>query len=859
MAVNNGRKTNNIPRNHVKKKPKPKKGKKVFKGICYGLLFCFLAIFVVAAGYVFAIIKTTAPLDVDAVLSLNQPSSLYDKDGVFMDNLHTDEERYVIDSSKMPATLKNAFVSIEDERFYSHKGIDVQRIAGAALLDVKKILTGQKGLHGASTLTQQLLKNTILTNDVSIERKVKEMYLAINLEKRLTKDQILTAYLNTIPLGGNVYGVEAASLLYFSKNTSDLSLIECAYLAGITQAPSYYSAYNENNVKDPTPYINRTLTVLGKMYEEQYITESEYNKAVNDVKNGGLVFKSSKQDYKLNYEWFVYPAVSQVKEDLKEKYKYSDEEVSKLMVNGGLKIYTTMDRELQDYTQETLNNYNNLSISNKETYDNDGVPLLQASATIVDYRDGKVLAMVGGRGDQQPQSINRAYSDLRPIGSTTKPLTVYGPALEEKVITAATAFDDAPLTENKLDNGSTYNPKNTPDEYAGLLTAREALKYSKNTVSVQIEDKLGLKTGVSYGEKLGLKYNSHSKNSIASLALGQFNNDPNDRDGGNTYILAGAFGTFGNGGVYTKPMLYTKVVDATGKTLLDNSSTKETDVFSEETAYIMYDMLKGPVTYNATAAKWGDMPVAGKTGTTTDSTDLWFAGVTPYLSGSVWIGYDNPTKLSGGSSGCAKLWGMIMKKAHEGLAVKDIEEPSGIIRVNVCQDSGELPTPGCYSDRRGSRVIEEMFAEGTQPTSGCTTHVWANVNRLNNKLATPSTPSFLTRKEVFIRKEHPNSVTADYHVVLPSGYDPTDGGSYNSSEHDSDSNSSENIEDNNNTNNSHDNTNGETGTNNNNSNNSNHNSSPAPTPPVTGNNPGTLPTPDNNSNNNNVNISPHVH
>lgn len=853
MAVNNGRKTNTIPRNHVRKKPKPKKAKKVFRGICYGLLFCFLAIFVVAAGYVFAIIKTTAPLDVNAVLSLNQPSSLYDKDGTFMDNLHTDEERYVIDSSKMPATLKNAFVSIEDERFYSHKGVDVQRIAGAALLDVKKILTGQKGLHGASTLTQQLLKNTILTNDVSIERKVKEMYLAVNLEKKLTKDQILTAYLNTIPLGGNVYGVEAASLLYFSKSTSDLSLIECAYLAGITQAPSYYSAYNENNVKDPTPYINRTLTVLGKMYEEQYITEPEYNKAVNDVKNGGLVFKSSKQDYKLNYEWFVYPAVSQVKEDLKEKYKYTDEEVSKLMVNGGLKIYTTMDRELQDYTQEILNNYHNLSISNRETYDNDGVPLLQASATIVDYRNGEVLAMVGGRGDQQPQSTNRAYSDLRPIGSTTKPLTVYGPALEEKVITAATAFDDAPLPDNKLDNGSNYNPKNSPDEYAGLLTAREALKYSKNTVSVQIEDKLGLKTGVSYGEKFGLKYNTHSKNSIASLALGQFNNDPKDRDGGNTYILAGAFGTFGNGGVYTKPMLYSKVVDATGKTILDNSRPKETDILSEENAYILYDMLKGPITYNATAAKWGEMPVAGKTGTTTDSTDLWFAGVTPYLSGSVWIGYDNPTKLSGGSSGCAKLWGIIMKKAHEGMEVKDIEEPSDIVKVNVCQDSGELPTPGCYSDSRGSRIIEEMFAEGTQPTSGCTTHVWANVNRLNNRLATPSTPGFLTRKQVFIKKEHPNSATADFHVVLPSGYDDSTGGSYNYTEGDSNSDSLENNE---HSNTPDTNVNDNNAANNTQHNNTGNNNSPAPTPPATNNNPGNLPTPDTN---NNVNISPRTH
>ncbi len=771
MAVNNtAKRTHSTPKN--KKPSKQNNAKKIFKGIFLGLLFCFLAICVIGAGYTFAIIKTTPPLNVEAILSLNQPSSLYDSNGAFMDNLHTDEERYVIDSNKIPANLKNAFVSIEDERFYSHNGVDVKRIAGAAFLDAKKIISGQKGFQGASTLTQQLLKNTILTNDISFERKIKEAYLAINLEERLTKDQILTAYLNTIPLGGHAYGIEAASLLYFSKSSSDLSLIESAYLAGITQAPSYYSAYNENNVKDPTPYINRTLTVLSMMDKLKYITSDQYSKAVSDVKNGGLVFKSSKKDYRLNYEWFVYPAVSQVKEDLKEKYKYTDEEASQLMVNGGLKIYTTMDKKLQDFTQSTLDNYSNLGISNKETYDKDGVPLLQASATLMDYRTGHVIAMVGGRGKQQPQSTNRAYNDLRPIGSATKPLTVYGPGIDQKMITAATAIDDAPLPENKLDNGKSYNPLNSPNEYLGLISARDALTHSKNTAAAITEDKIGLKTGISYGEKLGLKYNSVSKTSIASLALGEFNNDPNDRDGGNSYILAGAFATFGNNGMYTKPILYTKVVDATGKTILENTTPKQSKVFSPQAAYILYDMLKGPVTeYNATGAKWSDMPVAGKTGTTSNSTNLWFAGLSPYLSGSVWVGYDKPTKLVGSSSGCATIWGKLMAKAHDGLAVKDIEKPNGIVKVNVCKDSGLLPSSLCSQDSRGDRVVEELFIEGTEPTTTCTTHVIANVNRFTNKLSRPGTPSLLTKSVVFIKKDNPNPVTADYLMVVPSSYD----------------------------------------------------------------------------------------
>ena len=392
MAINNSQKPDKSPQSKKKakkKKSKAKKRKRIFRNIGLGLFFCFLSVFVIFAGYAFAIIKTTPPLDVNAVLTLNQPSSLYDSNGAFMDNLHTEEERYVIESSEIPQNLKNAFISIEDERFMKHNGIDIQRIAGAAIHDVKKILTKQKGLHGASTITQQLIKNNILTNDVSIERKVREIYLAVNLEKKLTKDQILTAYLNTIPLGGTAYGVEAASLMYFSKSASDLSLVECAYLAGITQAPTYYSAYTQSDPNNPT-YINRTKTVLSMMHQLGYITQDEYNDAINQVSNGGLVFKRSKVDYKMNYEWFVYPAVSQVKKDLKEKYKYTDEEVSKLIVNGGLQIYTTMNRDLQDYTQSTLNEYSNLGVSNAETYDADGVPLLQASATIVNYRTGEV-------------------------------------------------------------------------------------------------------------------------------------------------------------------------------------------------------------------------------------------------------------------------------------------------------------------------------------------------------------------------------------------------------------------------------------------------------------------------------------
>ncbi|WP_244835220.1 PBP1A family penicillin-binding protein [Clostridium sp. BJN0001] len=773
MAVNNKSNIRKTPKQSNRQKPNVKSRKKprhkIFRGIFFTFLFLFTSILIVGISYVLAIIKTTDDINVQEVLTLNQASSIYDKDGNFMDTLHTDEERYVIDSASIPDNLKHAFVSIEDERFYSHKGIDLRRIAGAAILDVKKILKKETGMHGASTITQQLIKNTVLTDEFSLKRKIKEAYLSLSLEKKLTKDQILTAYLNTIPLGGKVYGVEAAASMYFSKNSKDLSLIECAYIAGITQAPTYYSAYNEANKKDPSPYINRTITVLSKMYELEYITKDEYDSSVESVKNGGLVFKQTKKNYNLNYEWFVYPAVEQVKEDLKKKYKYSDDEVSKLIVNGGLKIYTTMDRELQDFTQKTLNDKSSLGMSNEETYDSDGVPKLQASATIMDYRTGYVLAMVGGRGNQKPQSTNRAYDARRSIGSNTKPLTVYGPGIDQKIITAATPIDDAPIPESigkkwPQPDGSPWNPRNDPNEYLGLVSPREAIAYSKNVCSVITEDKVSVKTGMAYGKKLGIVYKNGS-NTLACLALGQFNNHD---DGGNTSTLASAFGSFGNDGICTKPCLYTKVFDTNGKNILERDTGDQTQVFSAQSAYIMYDLMKSTVEFGTgTAAKFSDMPAAGKTGTTTDSKDLWFSGLTPYYSASVWVGYDNKEQtLRGYSSSMAKLWGTLMKKAHEGLETKDLTEPSGIVHEQVCKDSGLIPTDLCKNDPRGSRVIDAMFIEGTEPKASCSTHVYGNVNMFTDNMAGSFTPSILTKSQIFIKKENPNPITKDYYMVL---------------------------------------------------------------------------------------------
>lgn len=763
-TTTNKAKTSKAP---TKKTKKPEsKGKKIFKNTMKGILVFSLICFVVALGYVFAIIKSVPPLDLNAVLNLSQPSMLYDDKGEFIDNLPTDEERYVITIDKMPQHLLDAFVSIEDERFYKHPGVDIRRLVGSQITNVVRAINGTlSNPQGGSTITQQLIKNTLLTDDVTVERKIKEMYLAIKLEKTISKDKILETYLNTIPLGGTVYGVEAASLYYFGKSAIDLTLPECALLAGMTQAPTTYSPYNPINQEDPTDLTDRVKTVLMKMKELGKIDEAQYNEAYAFVNENKFAYASAEVDYRLNYEWFAYPALEQVKRDLKDILKKSDEEISKLLVNGGLRITTTMDRAMQDKVQAVLDDRSNIPVNDAEVMSDEGYPLLQASATVMDYHTGEVKVLIGGRGEQPANSLNRAYDSLRAVASTTKPLTSYAPAIESKLYTAATPIDDAPLPSSFTNKYGGYNPNNWDYKYSGIITPREAIAYSKNTAAVLTVDALGLNTALSYGEKFGLEYGPDAAASIASIALGEF-------DGGNTYKLAAAYGTFGNEGNYTEPKLYTKVVDATGKVLLENQ-TKTEKFVSPETAYIMYDLLKGPAKFDAGSAKFSDIPVAGKTGTSQNVTDFWFAGLTPYYSGSVWIGYDLHDKMDGVSSNAAYLWGKVMGAVHEGLEYKEIEKPSGVTSASVCMDSGKKPTGLCSSDPRGSRVRSEMFIAGTEPTSVCDVHVTAKVNKNNNKLANENTPSYLIVERIFIKKANPNPATPDYNYVLPSLRDDT--------------------------------------------------------------------------------------
>lgn len=714
-----------------KKMGKKKKKNTRFKKLKIALITIILiAIFtsVAALGIGLAMIKTAPPLDINKILSLNEPSVIYNNSGQFMDMVVSDEHRTVVPFKDVPDNLKNAIISIEDERFKSHKGIDYKRTIGATFITISNKITGKHGVQGGSTITQQLIKKTLLSDEVQIKRKVQEWYLATELEKQLSKEQILEAYMNTIPLGGSAYGMEAASKQYFSKSVKDLNLIESAFLAGIIQSPStfYYAVASKKN---PSSYLNRTKTVLSKMYENGHINQQQYNTAISDLNNKKLVFKlSTSNANKLNYEWFSREVIKQVKKDLIAQYHLSSNEADRMIMYGGLKIYSTMDKSLQDYTQKTLDNMD--SIIGIKSAAGKSILQPQASATIVDYHSGEVKALIGGRGQQPPLSFNRATEFYRAAGSSIKPLTVYGPAIDTKLATAATIFDDSPIPEEigRLypDNGKPYNPRNSGDSYDGKIPLRTALQRSKNVVAVRIEHELGLKTGSSYANKFGLKLDKNSdETSISALSLGQLTGKQGV-SGTNTLAMASAYGVFGNNGMRVEPIVYKKVVDRTGKVILE-SKFSSSKVLSPQSAYIMYDLLKGPVSSGGTGPSANFSPMArGKTGTTTNSIDLWFTGLTPYYSAAVWIGKDdhsnfNDNYLYGkyiGSNDAALLWGTIMREAHKNLAYKEIPRPDGIVEVSLCADSGKIPTALCPKDR----IITELFMEDTVPTELCDFH-----------------------------------------------------------------------------------------------------------------------------------------
>jgi len=671
--------------NTTKAKKKVKKPHKVIKTIFLILISIIILGIAGGTGIILAIVKTAPTLDTNQILNLNQTSVIFDDKGNRMDDVITTDEnnqvvkRTVVDLKDTSTYLSSAFIAIEDERFREHKGVDFKGVARAIYLDVQnKLFHGNNSTQGASTITQQLIKNRIfldssLSNRIDYKRKIQEAYLALQLEKTMSKDDILEAYMNTIYLGGNAHGVEAAAYQYFSKPSKNLTLVESAFIAGMAQSPSGLYPFSKSAIKDPSIYINKTKLVLSKMYETNSISKKDYDDAINSLKTNKIVFIRPTDNWvSYTYESFSKPVIDQIKNDLMAQYKYNKAQVSSLLINGGIKIYTTMDKDLQDKSQKIVNGD---PIYSKVI--NTSLKDIQSAAVIFDYHSGEVKTIIGGRNAQATGSYNRA-ADItnfhRPVGSSIKPLTVYSAAIESKQATADTIIDDSPLSPEvankyKDSSGNPYYPSDD-NQPRGPITIRSAITTSQNLVAIKLEDQIGLDLGYSYAQKFGLNITNSDK-FISALALGQLNG------GENPLLMAAAYGVFGNSGMYSTPRLYTKVVDKTGKTLLETKyATKKT--LSPESAYVMYDLLKGPVSAEGTGynAKYGDMPVAGKTGTATDLKDLWFCGLTPYYSAAVWIGNDDTKKFYGlNSNDAAAIWGKLMKEANGNLPIKDVTPP----------------------------------------------------------------------------------------------------------------------------------------------------------------------------------------
>lgn len=684
-----------MSRRRKQREKKPRIGLKRFRNVVLCMIFVCLVVGAgIFAGMYAAISAEIKDMNVQS-LALNYSSFLYYNDdkgnSQQIQQLYNESNRIWVDSDKIPQQMKDAIVSIEDERFYKHHGVDIKRTAGAFLNWTLNKVGIKRPSYGGSTITQQVIKNITKEDEKSPTRKIREMMRAVALEKELSKDEILTMYLNIVYFSNNCYGVEAASNMYFNKSVADLTLAETASIAGITQTPARYDpfAHPDNNVE-------KRNRVLSKMYELGKISKAEYDEAVG----AKLVTSTAHKETKANISsYFVDQVINDVINDLQTKKGYSDTFAEQQVYNGGLKIYTTMDKDIQDSMESIFTNTSNFPKISAQA---------QASMIIIDPHNGEIKGIVGGLGKKTDRrGLNRATQTKRQPGSSIKPLSVYAPAIENNKITAATMVTDEPITIGN------WSPKNSYSGFKGDMLVRKAVEISSNIPAVKIlDEQVGVDTSYNFlKNKLNISTLDAKDKNLSSLGLGGLTNGVSAKE------MAAAYGTFANGGKYIKPYTYTKVVDSTGKVLLENKPEEQT-AMSPATAYVISDILSSVITgENGTArsAKLSKMPTYGKTGTTNDNYDKWFVGYTPYYVGAVWYGFDTPKSISkAGVSGnpSVRVWKSVMEKVHSGLDVKQLDVPSGVVSAQVCSVTGKLASSSCSS-------YKEYFVKGTQPKSTC--------------------------------------------------------------------------------------------------------------------------------------------
>ena len=665
------------------------------------LLLCVIGAGVVA-GMFFGLFGDDFEITKEELQIGTSNSVVVDQNGAVIANLSGDEKRKIITLEDMSQYLPKAYVAIEDERFYKHSGVDFKRTAGAIL---NTVFTGSSS-YGGSTITQQLVKNITKDDESSglagIFRKVKEWAKAFQVERMISKNQILELYLNILFVGGegNLHGVELGAEYYFNKSAKDLSLAECAYMAGINSSPMAYSPFDTST--DNTQKIkDKTKTVLEKMKELEYINEEEYNTAVAEV-DAGLKFQKGAISSGSNYSYHTDAVLDQVINQVMEERGVSRQIAENYVYSSGLTIYSTVDANIQARLEEEYQKEKYIKSGRNKNKDgtliNDHT---QSGMAVIDYKTGNVVGVAGGLGQKDAAGWNRATHMRRQQGSAMKPLADIAPALEEGIITPATVYDDV-----KTNFGGNYEPKNDGNDYDGLVNIRQFIAVSHNIPALKIMKELSPEKSLEYLNKMGMTSLNKEQDNVLSLGIGGSSN------GSSPLEMAAAYGTIANDGVYITPTFYTKVVDSSGNTVL-TPKQEQTRVLSEQTAYLVKSIVQEPVKASngtATYCKISGMDVAAKTGTTDDSYDRWLCGFTPYYAAATWFGYDTNEEVRGFSQNPAgQIWDAVMTDIHKNLAKATFTKPSGIVEQTVCRKTGCLATTGCTD------TYKEIFASNNLP------------------------------------------------------------------------------------------------------------------------------------------------
>ena len=738
--------------------PKQKNGWKKAGRIIGTLLLVFVLTASIFAGIFMAYINSAMRGKVEVYLDefeTQVSTELYYQDPdtqewVMYQTLYMDENRIWVDLENIPKYLQKAAIAIEDKRFEKHHGVDWKGTTRAIVYT----LFG-KNVQGGSTITQQLVKNVTGDNEVTVKRKITEIYRALELEKRYEKDEILEAYLNEVFFGQSCYGVVTASRMYFNKDVSDLTLAECASLMGITNNPSMYdptlSSWTRENNRE------RQLTILGAMLEQGKISQEEYDeaKAEDIVFSNGFTISGKyvgsdgtatdpepdeppaddaespadeeEPTIKGRYSWFTEAMIGDVADALVEKYGITDKvrdngttytayEQAWDMVHGkGYKIYTTQNPKYQKIAEDVCYDLSNIPYTSSYT-NSAGEQVedqLQIALTIVDPTNGYVVAMIGGAGEKQADRVWNWAVNARQCGSAIKPVSTYAPALDDGTINGASVIDDYPM----LLNGDVW-PRNANWRYQGLTALHKALAQSLNTCAVRTNLAYGVDRSYEFlVNKLGFENLTYTDSQqVGNMALGGF------EKGVTTEEMAAAYAAFVNEGVYTKPRTFVRVEDANGNVILENEAQSSVAMKNTTAAIINHLLQEAALNGTGYEAQFSGMHIAGKTGSTNSNKDRYFVGYTPYYSCAVWAGYEHNQRIVASGNPCSAIFRKVMSAIHEELPDKDFFSCAGLTSVAVCADSGMLASENCALDVRGSRVYTALVAADNAPTSVCTMH-----------------------------------------------------------------------------------------------------------------------------------------